>query len=146
MEKWKEIKGYEGLYEVSTEGNIRSIKTGKIRKPRKSFGYLRINLCKNNIVKYHLVHTLVAKTFLPNNNPELLTQVNHKNEIKDDNRVENLEWCTPKYNTNYGTARERMINTQISTGYLNPKMIGLDRKTYARLYMRQYRKRKRLGL
>ena len=145
MEIWKEIKGYEGLYEVSNQGNIRSLKTGKLRKPKNNFGYLRINLCKNNVVKFHMVHRLVAETFIENNDQNL-TQVNHKNENKQDNRVENLEWCDAKYNNNYGTKIIRQVESQIKTGYLNPDMIGLDKKTYNRLYMRKYRERKRLGL
>ena len=145
MEIWKDIKGYEGLYEVSNQGNIRSLKTGKLRKPTNNFGYLRINLCKNNVVKFHMVHRLVAEAFIENNDPNL-TQVNHKNENKQDNRVENLEWCDAKYNNNYGTKIIRQVESQIKTGYLNPDMIGLDRKTYCRLYMRKYRERKRLGL
>jgi hypothetical protein len=144
MEIWKDIKDYEGLYEVSNQGRVRSLKTGRLRKPKDNFGYLRINLCKEGIVKFYMVHRLVAEAFIENNNPNL-TQVNHKNENKQDNRVENLEWCDAKYNCNYGNHTKKQVESQIKTGYLNPNMIGLDNKTYQRLYMRQYRQRKRLG-
>ena len=110
MEEWKWIDGYEGEYQVSTKGNIKSFKKykeGIILKPKKDGKdkYLMICLSNNGSQKYYLIHRLVAKAFIqnPNNYP----QVNHKNENRYDNRVENLEWCTPKYNANYGTRNKR---------------------------------------
>lgn len=107
-EIWCPIKGYEGLYEVSDKGRVRSLKFGKERilKPgRMTKGYLTVGLCKNGEQKMYLVHRLVAKTFIPN--PDNLPQVNHKDENKENNSVQNLEWCTDKYNTNYGTRTQR---------------------------------------
>lgn len=104
-EEWREILGYEGLYEVSNTGFVRKVNSGHILKDRDNGrGYRYVRLHNGSIYTVY-VHRLVAKAFLPN--PLGLPQVNHKNEVKDDNRVENLEWCTAKYNVNYGMALEK---------------------------------------
>lgn len=115
QEIWKPIKNYEGLYEVSNLGRIKSLgkKLYNINKnaynfyqyeciisPSTNKGYLQVNLSKNGISKCFKVHRLVAIAFIPN--PKKYPQINHKNEIRNDNRVENLEWCDCKYNNNYG--------------------------------------------
>ena len=108
MEEWKDIEGYEGMYQVSNQGRVKSLKFGKekIRKCREmSNGYLVVGLCKEGKRTDKLVHRLVAEAFLPN--PNNLPQVNHKDENPSNNNVENLEWCTPKYNCNYGTRNQR---------------------------------------
>lgn len=108
-EIWRDIEGYEGLYQVSDKGRVRSLKYGKehILKPERTHnGYLRVNLCKNEKQKHFLVHRLVALTFITN--PNNLPDVNHKDENKENNRVENLEWCDCKYNINYGTRTQRI--------------------------------------
>lgn len=116
---WKDISGYEGLYQVSNTGKVRSLNykgTGK-KKILKTgnTGYKRlykmVNLHKNKKQKPHYVHRLVAEAFIPN--PNNLPYVNHKDENPDNNAVWNLEWCTPKYNANYGTAIERMSKTKM---------------------------------
>jgi hypothetical protein len=119
-EIWKDCKHYEGLYEVSNLGRVRSLdryvaNSGKSERLTKgriisqhsgSSGYLQVGLSKNGKTKYELVHRLVALAFLEN--PENLPQVNHKDECKTNNEVSNLEWCDRKYNLNYGTVKQRI--------------------------------------
>jgi len=112
FEEFRDIKNYEGLYEVSNLGRIRNKKTGRILKPLKNTnGYLRLDLCKNGIRRAAKVHRLVAEAFIPN--PQNLPCVNHKDENKINNCLDNLEWCTYEYNNNYGTIKER-ISKKIS--------------------------------
>ena len=105
MEEWKDIKGYEGLYQISNKGRVKSLgnnktKKEKILKPRKCNGYFSVRLCKKGEKpKPFDIHRLVAEHFLPN--PDNLPVVNHKDENKLNNNVENLEWCTFAYNTIY---------------------------------------------
>ena len=99
---WKDIPGYEGLYKVSNTGKIFSVATNReLSVIQKKDGYTCISLCdKDHNKKQYRIHQLVAKAFIPN--PNNLPMINHKNEIKNDNRVENLEWCNNFYNSNYG--------------------------------------------
>lgn len=112
-EIWKDIPNYEGFYQASNLGRIKSLtikyKTERIMKPSITHGYLSLQLCKNNIHKTVYVHRLVAISFLEN--PNNYTCVNHKDEIRTNNCVENLEFCTHKYNTNYGTCKQRIGDT-----------------------------------
>lgn len=116
-EIWRDIKGYEN-YQVSSLGRVKSIrrtvksKNGyrtvkeRILKPRKNrYGYLQLSLCKENKRKTMLVHRIVCDAFI--DNPLNLPQINHRNEDKTDNRVENLEYCDASYNNNFGTRNER---------------------------------------
>lgn len=115
-EIWRDVHGYEGLYKVSNKGNVRSVDrinhigrkySGRILKPSPNTGgYLLVDLCKNGIRESKRVHRLVAEAFIPNSNN--YPEVNHRDEVKTNNRVENLEWCTSRYNTNHGTLIERI--------------------------------------
>ena len=109
MEIWKDIEGYEGLYQISNKGRVKSLKWGKERilKPGwNTGGYLKVYLFKNTEAQDRLVHRLVAEAFIPN--PYNKPQVNHKDENKKNNCVENLEWITCMDNCNYGTRNERI--------------------------------------
>lgn len=111
-EVWRDIPGYEGLYQVSNIGNIRSLnymKTGKVKRLKPSIdkrGYKRVSFSHKGKCKCYLVHRLVAQAFIPN--PNNLPHVNHKDENPSNNCVWNLEWCTREYNMNYGTINERI--------------------------------------
>ena len=115
MEIWRDIPDYFGIYQVSNLGRIKRIKKYKseptiLKSKTDNAGYLRVDLSKNCKRKSFLIHRLVALAFIPN--PEALPQINHKNENKSDNRVENLEWCDSRYNNNYGTIRKRISITK----------------------------------
>lgn len=114
-EHWKPIEGYEGLYEVSSIGRIKTV-AGKWRKEkiRKTYtykkGYIRVVLSKGNKLHTYQVHRLVAQAFLPN--PNNLPVVNHKDRNPSNNCVDNLEWCTHQYNIHWDGALERRAETQ----------------------------------
>ncbi len=100
-EIWKAIKGFEGLYAVSNRGRVKNLKSGRILGGTyNNHGYKRIHLKG----KTYKIHRLVALAFIPN--PDNLPEVNHKNEDKGDNNVDNLEWCTKSYNTNYSSHKQ----------------------------------------
>lgn len=124
MEKeiWKPVKEYEGIYEVSNYGRVRSIGskhyvnkgTGGFYRFRKgcifkiqnaSNGYKQVVLSKNGEHRIYRVHRLVAEAFIPN--PLRLPEVNHKDEDRTNNNVDNLEWCTHQYNNSYGNKPAR---------------------------------------
>lgn len=109
---WKDIEGYEGLYQVSNTGKVRSLnyrhtgKTKVLKQNTKDNGYKRIGLNRNGKNKGYLVHRLVALAFIPN--PNNYPIINHIDEDKTNNTVWNLEWCTYEYNNNYGTIKEKL--------------------------------------
>ena len=115
-EVWRDVEGYEGQYQVSNKGNVHSVaridslgrkQGGRTLRPGYSTnGYPKVVLCKNGKMKTKYIHRLVAEAFIPN--PNNSPQINHIDEVKDNNNVENLEWCTSKYNTNHGTRNERI--------------------------------------
>ena len=126
IEEWRSVTGYEGYYEVSNFGRVRSLdrevtmKNGVCRKTRgkilslsrynSASNYRAVTLSVNGISKKESVHRLVALAFIPN--PDNLPEINHKDENKQNNRVDNLEWCDRKYNNTYGTAKIRAAITQ----------------------------------
>lgn len=122
---WKDIENYEGIYQVSDSGEVRSLGNGKSPNSKERImkveetkcGYLRVQLCKDGKQKHFSIHRLVAEAFIPN--PLNLPQVNHKNENKHDNRAENLEWCNCSYNINYGTRNEK-----VSKGVIQYRLDG----------------------
>lgn len=127
-EIWKDIPEYEGLYQASNLGNIRSldiikniisknqftnfsvcyVKKGKLLKPHIKKGYLTVVLNKEKKPNTKLIHRLIAETFILNKDSK--KQVNHKDENKLNNRVDNLEWCTSSYNINYGDRNNKVSN------------------------------------
>lgn len=133
-EIWKNVIGYEGYYEVSNLGNIRSVErkvegknnsvriiSGKQMTPQLDLhGYWSILLCKNGKKKMHLLHRLVAEAFVPN--PNGYKYVNHKDEHRTNAKAENLEWCTQQYNLTYNN-----IHLRRNLSNCSKKIVQLDR-------------------
>lgn len=153
-EQWKDISGYEGLYQVSSCGRVKSFKKWKRAKCPDEYilkhhlhnkGYHSVTLYKGKEKHKYLVHRLVADAFLPNE--KNLPQVNHIDENIDNNAVENLEWCTALYNNCYGTAKframvtvgrpveQRLINGQLLATYISTsvaqEITGVSRREIA---------------
>lgn len=137
---WRPVVNYEGLYEVSDCGQVRNVKRCSLLKNLKTnCGYYQVYLYKDGVRKGLKVHRLVAEAFIPN--PLSLPQVNHKDEVKTNNNVDNLEWCTVKYNVNYGCRTDNAIHRRVENGYADPDFIGfgLDTKEYMKVYNKYYR-------
>lgn len=113
-EIWKDIEGYEGIYQVSNLGRVKSLKhskEGKLLKGRVTGkGYLSVVLFRNSVRKSNSIHRLVAQAFIPN--PENKPEVNHIDEDKTNNNIDNLDWSTPKENSNHGTRNDRIAETK----------------------------------
>lgn len=102
MNNWKQIDGYDN-YSISTNGQIRNDKTGRILKPvEQRTGYMQVTLSKKGEKKTYLIHRLVMETFVPNPDKENLVDINHKDYNKTNNSVDNLEWTTHKQNIQWG--------------------------------------------
>jgi hypothetical protein len=106
----KDITGYEGLYAVTSCGKVWSYKRKKFLKQADTNGYKQVCLTKDGKQKNHFVHRLVCTAY--HENPNNFLEVNHKDECKMNNYANNLEWCDPKYNTNYGTCIQRRAKAQ----------------------------------
>lgn len=161
-EVWKKVVGYEEYHEVSNYGRVKflgynngNVKNGypKILKqffPNNRGCYWFVDLYKNGKTKHKRVHRLVAEAFLPN--PDNLPEVNHKDENKKNPHLDNLEWCTRKYNANYGTMPERMrelMRRRRNAGYKNK--IGVKHKEVHQYdlegkYIATYNSQKEAGL
>lgn len=161
-EKWRDIPNYEGLYQASDLGRIKSLDRidslgrkvkGKIIKTTKDKdGYLYFTLCKNGIKKQARVHRVVLLSFV--DMPKNKEQVNHINEIKDDNRLCNLEWCDAVYNNNYNDKqknyRKPVIGINLKSGFICnfssalevKKKLNIDRASVVRCCQNKYKQSK----
>ena len=121
QEIWMDVKGYEGKYKVSNQGRVYSVRSHKyLSMSNNGRGYLSVQLWRDNQGKREYIHRLVARHFIPN--PLGLPQVNHKDENKENNCVDNLEWCHNDYNNAYGTKRERQGETLLNNGKTSHKV------------------------
>ena len=143
-EVWKDIKGYEGLYQVSNMGRVKSVARTvtwknqsvkrykeRIMKTRQKQGYASVCLFKDDIRRDFKVHRLVAEAFI--SNPNNLPFINHIDENKLNNKVENLEWCSREYNNNYGQRNGKISMTQKKNSLLkmvSERSISLDGNKY----------------
>lgn len=138
-ETWRDIPEYNGRYQASNSGRVRStdkvvlksngtseLYKGKILKPFASTGgYLYVTIAKEQNKFYPVrLHRIIAKTFIPN--PYGFSQINHINEDKTDNRVENLEWCTGKYNMNYGHRIDKFSSSMRNNPSLSKEVNQYD--------------------
>ena len=103
----RNVVGYENIYGITSCGRVYSYKSKKFLTPKHTRnGYLIVGLCKDGERKFYFIHRLVAMAYLPNT--ENLPEINHKDENKTNNCLQNLEWCDHKYNVNYGTHNEKL--------------------------------------
>lgn len=106
-----DIVGYEGLYAITPCGKVWSYRRNRFMKfAYDGWGYYRAALTKEGKTTFKYIHRLVAEAYIPN--PSNYPQVNHKDEDKSNNRLSNLEWCTMRYNANYGTKVKRMLKNR----------------------------------
>lgn len=139
MEKWKDVVGYEGYYMVSNEGRVRSLdrivnpsrpytRKGELLKPYTDRdGYHRVTLFRQGNRRKKGVHQIVATAFIPN--PENLPIINHKDEDPSNNQMENLEWCTHQYNSNYGD-RNNKVSKGVSKKVKSYNPVNGDVRNY----------------
>jgi hypothetical protein len=124
-EIWKDIKGYEGIYQISDYGKIINVNTGKLKKCRQNVksGYCIVELSNKGKTKTFYIHRLVAEAFL--DNPDNLPCVNHKDFNRTNNYVDNLEYCTQKYNVNYTWVNGRMPSPPSQEPYMVKRNDGI---------------------
>lgn len=145
IETWKDVVGYEGYYQISNLGTLKSL--NRIVKHKKgtlsvreriispyisTFGYPSVRMTKGNITKNFKIHRLIAEMFIPN--PENKPQVNHINGVKTDNRIENLEWVTHSENLNHALEKSLRImpsGTNVYNSKLTEVIVLTARKRYS---------------
>ena len=140
--QWKIIKDFED-YKVSNTGAVFSIKRNKMLKPYEKKNYLGVYLYQNNIRKFMTIHRLVALAFI--DNPNNYPQINHKDENTKNNCVENLEWCSAKYNSNYGSRKEKIRQRMLTNNHFKGKQhteLSKQKMRLAKLGKPSKRKRK----
>lgn len=131
-EIWRDIEGYEELYQISSLGRVKSLGNGGSNNSKEriikalvvSSGYLAVGLSKDGKQKQYLIHRLAANAFIPN--PDNLPQVNHRDEDKTNNRVDNLEFCSAKYNSNYGTHNKRISESMTNNPKMSKKVLCIE--------------------
>lgn len=149
-EQWKDIEGYEGLYQISNKGRVKSLARIKFKEDgtihgrvpsdfilklaKNKKGYLRARIYKDSIPNSYMVHRLVASAFLEVDTVER-EFVNHKNGIKDDNSASNLEWVTPRENQNHYLMNIKLINTPIGIKKKGKKYISRIWKGRKEIYL-----------
>ena len=132
VEIWKDIPEFDGLYQASNLGNFRSFngrwskEPRSLKKVKKDNGYYVVTLHKDKKQYTPYVHVIIASLFVDNPNPEEFTQVNHMDEDKSNNLPSNLEWCTPKYNSNYGTHNERVSKSKTNSVKTSKPVMNSD--------------------
>ena len=140
--KWKDIEGYEGLYQVSNLGEVRSLNyrkkniTRKMKIHTKITNYQDIQLSKNGKTQVYLIHRLVAEAFIPN--PNNFPQINHRDENPKNNIWTNLEWCTAKYNCNYGNHKINISKSKKGKAFTKDQKLKV-RKAKKRKQRRQHK-------
>ena len=158
-EIWKDIEGYEGLYQVSNLGNVKSLdhmrkngtneymQKGKLLKPQlnNKTRYFHIRLSKNGKVKNFLLHRIIAQAFIVN--PNNYKEINHKDENPSNNSLQNLEWCDKKYNINYGKGNQIRSQTEIKTKKGGKRVYQFDlENNLLKIWNNQLEIKKELGI
>lgn len=150
-EEWRDISGYEGIYQVSNLGRVKMLGNNNANNPefkkerikgtvcsKGTNYYVFVSLSKNGKSETKKVHRLVAEAFIPN--PNNFPQVNHKDENKSNNSVSNLEWCDGKYNSNYGTRTERFTKKMKNYEKFSKKVYCVELDTIYPSYNEAQRK------
>lgn len=153
MEAWKDIAGYEGLYQVSNKGRVRgldrvnsagaNIKGRSLSLNQKPDGYIQVNLFKDGKRKTYTVHRLVAEAFIPN--PNNKPCVGHLDESRDNNQADNLYWCTHYENNNYGSHNQKVIEKQINNPKRMRPLIATELKTKKKVFFNSFKQAEKQG-